>query len=243
VAGALGRMGRIACSAIDSALDLELVGAFARTHVGEPLQSILGLGRPSGSVYGELDTLIDAAEPQVIVDFTLYPATVAVARRAVGQGISPVVGATGWTEDDERGLAEHCRARGVGAALIPNFAVGAVLMMRFAEEAARYFPTAEIIELHHDQKRDAPSGTAKLTARRIEAASRRSNVPIHSVRLRGLVAHQEVLFGGDGELLTIRHDSLARESFAAGILLAVRAVRNHKELVVGLDALMKEDGS
>ena len=116
-------------------------------------------------------------------------------------------------------------------------------MMRFAEEAARYFPTAEIIELHHDQKRDAPSGTAKLTARRIEAASRRSNVPIHSVRLRGLVAHQEVLFGGDGELLTIRHDSLARESFAAGILLAVRAVRNHKELVVGLDALMKEDGS
>jgi 4-hydroxy-tetrahydrodipicolinate reductase len=236
-------MGRVACTAIDSADDLELVGAFARTHVGEPLGPLLGLERPSGSVYADLDTLFDSAEPQVVIDFTLYPATVAVARRAVGQGISPVVGATGWTEDDERGLAEHCQARGVGAALVPNFALGAVLMMRFAEEAARYFPTAEIVELHHDGKRDAPSGTAKLTARRIEAATRRREVPIHSVRLRGLVAHQEVLFGGDGELLTIRHDSLSRESFAAGILLAARAVRSRRGLVVGLDALMKEDGS
>ncbi len=236
-------MGRVACNAIDSALDLELAGAFARARIGEPLAAVLGLTRPAGSVYGELDTLIDAEEPQVIVDFTLYPATVAIARRAVGQGVSPVVGATGWSEDDERGLAEHCTARGVGAALVPNFALGAVLMMRFAEEAARYFPTAEIVEYHHDRKRDAPSGTAKLTARRIEAAARRSNVPIHSVRLRGLVAHQEVLFGGDGELLTIRHDSLSRESFAAGILLAVRAVRSRRELVVGLDGLMKEEGS
>jgi 4-hydroxy-tetrahydrodipicolinate reductase len=236
-------MGRVACHAIDSALDLELVGGFARARIGEPLQPILNLTRPSGSIYAEIDTLIDAVEPQVIVDFTLYPATVAIARRAVGQGVSPVVGASGWTEDDERGLAEHCRTRGVGAALIPNFALGAVLMMRFAEEAARYFPTAEIIELHHDRKLDAPSGTAKLTARRIEGGARRNEVPIHSVRLRGLVAHQEVLFGGDGEVLTIRHDSLSRESFAAGILLAVREVRNRRELIVGLDGFMKEDGS
>jgi len=236
-------MGRVACRAIASAPDLDLVGGFARTHVGEALDNLLGLGRPSGQIYGDVDTLIDDAGPQVIVDFTLYPTTVAVARRAVGQGVSPVVGTSGWTADDERGLAEHCAARGVGAALVPNFAVGAVLMMRFAEEAARYFPTAEIVELHHDTKRDAPSGTAALTARRIAAAARRSEVPIHSVRLRGLVAHQEVLFGGEGELLTIRHDSLSRDSFAVGILLAVRAVRNQRGLVVGLDALMKESDS
>jgi 4-hydroxy-tetrahydrodipicolinate reductase len=111
-------------------------------------------------------------------------------------------------------------------------------MMRFASEAARYFPTAEIVELHHDGKIDAPSGTAALTARRMTAASGR-DVPIHSVRLRGLVAHQEVLLGGEGETLTIRHDSLSRDSFMRGVLLAVRAVRAQRGLVVGLEALME----
>ena len=233
-------MGRVACEAISAAPGLTLVGGFARSHLGEPLGPLVGLAEDSGTIFGDVDSLIDATRPDAIVDFTLYPATVAVARRAVGKGVSPVVGATGWTDDDERGLAEHCRERGVGAALVPNFALGAVLMMRFAEEAAPFFPSVEIVELHHDGKRDKPSGTARLTARRIEAASGRTEVPIHSVRLRGLVAHQEVLFGGEGELLTIRHDSLSRASFAAGIVLAVRAIRDRRELVVGLDSLMKK---
>jgi 4-hydroxy-tetrahydrodipicolinate reductase len=116
-------------------------------------------------------------------------------------------------------------------------------MMRFAETAARYFPTVEVIELHHDGKKDAPSGTARLTARRIATAAGRSEVPIHSVRLRGLVAHQEVLFGGEGETLTIRHDSLSRESFASGVLLAVRNVRAKRDLVIGLDAFLNEGGA
>jgi 4-hydroxy-tetrahydrodipicolinate reductase len=174
----------------------------------------------------------------VVVDFSVYPATLAIAEAAVLRGVSPVIGATGRSASDEASLAHLCAQTGVPGALVPNFALGAVLMMRFAAEAARYFPTAEIVELHHDAKIDAPSGTAKLTARRMEEASGRE-VPIHSVRLRGLVAHQEVLLGGDGETLTLRHDSLSRDSFMRGVLLAVRAVRSRTGLLVGLEALME----
>jgi 4-hydroxy-tetrahydrodipicolinate reductase len=164
--------------------------------------------------------------------------TVDVAREAVERKISPVIGATGWTDEDEVSFESMCDEYGVGAAIVPNFAIGAVLMMRFAAEAARFFPTAEIVELHHDGKLDAPSGTAKLTARRIAEATGRHEVPIHSVRLRGLVAHQDVLLGGDGEVLTIRHDSLSRASFMTGVLLAVRGVRARRSLAVGLEAFM-----
>jgi 4-hydroxy-tetrahydrodipicolinate reductase len=150
-----------------------------------------------------------------------------------------VIGATGWSAADESRFETECDDRSVGAALVPNFALGAVLMMRFAEEAARFFPTCEIVELHHDAKIDKPSGTAKLTARRIAAAAGRADVPVHSVRLRGLVAHQEVIFGGDGETLTIRHDSLSRDSFMAGVLLAIRGVRAKRGLVVGLEGFME----
>ena len=153
----------------------------------------------------------------------------------VGYGISPIVGATGWTDEDRTSFESMCDEYEVGAAIVPNFAIGAVLAMRFAESAARYFPTVEIIEMHSDRKRDAPSGTAKLTAERIAAGGGPSDVPIHSVRLRGLVAHQAVIFGGDGETLNIRHDSLSRTSFMSGVLLAVRGVRSLKRLVLGLD--------
>jgi 4-hydroxy-tetrahydrodipicolinate reductase len=149
-----------------------------------------------------------------------------------------VVGATGWTDAERAALGAEAEKRGLGALIVPNFALGAVLMMRFAEMAARYFPTVEIVELHHDAKKDAPSGTARSTAERIVAAGGPAHVPIHSVRLRGLVAHQEVLFGGDGELLTLRHDALSREAFAAGILAAVRAVRGLRGLTVGLDGIL-----
>jgi 4-hydroxy-tetrahydrodipicolinate reductase len=124
--------------------------------------------------------------------------------------------------------------------LVPNFAIGAVLMMRFAQQAARYFPTAEIVELHREGKLDTPSGTARETAQKIRDGAGPADVPIHSVRLRGVLAHHEVLFGNTGELLTIRHDSLARESFAAGILHAVRSVRALRGLTIGLDSILRD---
>jgi 4-hydroxy-tetrahydrodipicolinate reductase len=228
VAGALGRMGREVCFAVSAASDLELVGGFDRTQTGEDLAAVLGLGSPSGKVFDDVAHLYDATLPDVVVDFTVYPVTVDVAREAVERKISPVIGATGWTDEDEVSFESMCDEYGVGAAIVPNFAVG----------AARFFPTAEIVELHHDGKLDAPSGTAKLTARRIAEATGRHEVPIHSVRLRGLVAHQDVLLGGDGEVLTIRHDSLSRASFMTGVLLAVRGVRARRSLAIGLEAFM-----
>jgi len=238
VAGALGRMGRAACHALAQASDLELAGGLALEHAGESLAVVLGLAGEAGLIYSDAGAGFDAAKPDVVVDFSLYPATLGIVEAAIIRGIAPVIGATGRTRHDEDTLAELCLTSGVPGALVPNFALGAVLMMRFASEAARYFPTAEIVELHHDGKLDAPSGTAALTARRMTAASGR-DVPIHSVRLRGLVAHQEVLLGGEGETLTIRHDSLSRDSFMRGVLLAVRAVRAQRGLVVGLEALME----
>ncbi|MBD5635082.1 MAG: 4-hydroxy-tetrahydrodipicolinate reductase [Candidatus Eremiobacteraeota bacterium] len=231
-------MGREVCAAVSEAADLELVGGFSRARGGEDLAAALGLSRGGGRIYDDVTDLYDDAHPEVVVDFTVYPVTVDVAREAVVRNISPVIGATGWTDEDDVSFESMCDEYEVGAAIVPNFALGAVLMMRFAAEAARFFPTAEIVELHHDRKLDAPSGTAKLTARRMAAASGGGDVPIHSVRLRGLVAHQEVLLGGEGEILTIRHDSLARTSFMPGVLLAVRGVREHRGLVRGLEAFM-----
>lgn len=216
VAGALGRLGRVACEAVRTAEDLELSAVLVR---GDPLADFLASG---------LD---------VVVDCTVYPATVAVALGAVDAGIPVVVGATGWTDTEILTLSERAQKAHVGAMLVPNFSLGANLMVRFAEQAAQVFGRGEIIELHHDRKRDAPSGTAKLTARRI-AATGAPEPPIHSVRLPGLVAHQEVIFGGIGETLTIRHDSLAHTAYAAGIIAAVRDVRSSSSLVVGFDALL-----
>jgi 4-hydroxy-tetrahydrodipicolinate reductase len=234
VAGALGRMGRVTCAAIDRVDDFALVGGFDRHQPGAQLQGLLALRRPAGRLYDDVAMLYDDAKPDVVVDFTVYPVTLDVAREAIERGISPVIGATGWTDEDRLAFADRCDELEVGAALVPNFAIGAVLMMRFAAEAAKFFPTSEIIELHHDAKIDKPSGTAKLTAERMGG-----NIPIHSVRLRGMVAHHEVLFGGDGETLTIRHDSLSRESFMTGVLLAVRNVRARKCLAIGLDPFLE----
>ena len=218
VAGALGRLGRVACAAIDATDDLSVTSMFAR---GDDLAAFVSAG---------LD---------VVVDCTVYPITVEIANAALGNRIPTVIGATGRTPDDVRSLAVRCEEMGTPAMLVPNFSFGALLMMRFAAQAAHVFPNAEIIELHHAGKRDAPSGTAQLTAQRIAGAGA-PNPPIHSVRLPGLVAHQEVIFGGPGETLTIRHDSLARESFGRGIVAAVRAVRAQHGLVVGLDSVLDE---
>jgi 4-hydroxy-tetrahydrodipicolinate reductase len=227
VAGALGRLGRVACAAIESAEGLTVAAAFARRG-GERLGDVV--------TDDDLGTFV-ARGLDVVVDCTVYPVTVDVARAAMDAGVPVVVGATGWTDDDVAALGERCERAGVPAMLVPNFSFGAVLMMRFAAQAARVFPRAEIVELHHDRKRDAPSGTAKLTARRIHDAGA-PLPPIHSVRLPGLMAHQETIFGGTDETLTLRHDTVSRESYGPGIAAAVRAVREQQGLVIGLDAIV-----
>jgi 4-hydroxy-tetrahydrodipicolinate reductase len=215
VAGAAGRMGQATCAAIEEAEDLALAGR-ADPQLGTSVQDAL-----------------DGAD--VLVVFTTPDAVVPAVRAAVGAGVHAVVGSSGWSLDE---LADLEPSANVFFA--PNFAIGAVLMMRFAAEAARHMLGAEIIELHHDGKLDAPSGTARRTAEMIDPA-RPGDVPIHSVRLPGLVAHQEVLLGGRGETLTIRHDSLDRSSFMPGVLLACRRVGGlDRSPVVGLEQLLFE---
>ena len=224
VAGALGRMGRVACAALKDTADVTYAGGLARTAV------------PDERIVTDFEELLRTGQPDVLLDLTTYPSSVEISMNALAHGVRPVVGATGWTQSDCEMLDSVATERDLGAMLVPNFSIGAILMMRFAEEAAKYFPSVEIIELHHDRKKDAPSGTAKLTAERITAGGGPADPPIHSVRMRGLLAHHEVLFGIDGELLTIRHDSLSRESFVPGMLAAVRAVMTVRGLQVGLDA-------
>ncbi|HEX3465829.1 MAG TPA: 4-hydroxy-tetrahydrodipicolinate reductase [Candidatus Elarobacter sp.] len=245
VAGALGRLGRVACTAIEAADDLRLSAAFARAPAGGRLSDHIASTAGDVPIDGDLGGFF-ARGIDVVVDCTVQPVTVEVARAAVVAGVSPVIGSSGWSEAQLSALSEACEVSGVPGMWVPNFSFGAVLMMRFAAQAARVLPRAEIIELHHDAKRDAPSGTAKLTARRMRDAGA-PEPAIHSVRLPGLVAHQEVIFGGLGETLTIRHDSLSRESFGPGIVAAVRVVRSQRGLVIGLDALidrmMTENGT
>lgn len=202
----------------------------AEGKVGRALVPVLE--RAGHEVRGiELGDEPDVRGLDAAVDFTMPDAAPENVRAALEQGVSCVVGTTGW---DPQPFDAFARERGLKLFVAPNFSLGAVLMMRFAGEAARYFPRAEIIELHNEAKKDAPSGTAALTAKLIGG-----DPVIHSVRLPGLVAHQEVIFGGEGQLLTIRHDTTARESFAEGVLLALaRLPELPPGLTVGLDALL-----
>ncbi len=226
-------MGRVACAALQGADDLEYVGGLVRALDGAQQEPL----------YDDLQILLDETKPDVLLDLSVYPSSVDIAMDALRRGVRPVIGATGWSDFDRTALAREADERKIGAMLVPNFSVGAALMLRFAAEASRFFPTIEIIELHHDGKKDKPSGTALLTKQRIEAGSRNGDVPIHSVRLRGLVAHQEVLLGNDGEVLTIRHDSLSREAFVPGMIAAVRAVTKLDHLVVGSDVLLDAEAA
>ncbi len=225
-------MGRVAVQAMQNTAGVLYAGGFARTRV------------PDERIVDDLHELLTEAKPDVLLDLTTHPSSFDISMSAVTHGVRPVIGATGWHASEREAIDAAARERGIGALIVPNFSLGAILMMRFAEEAAKLFPSIEIIELHHDQKKDAPSGTARLTAQRIAGAGGPADVPIHSVRLRGLLAHQEVLFGTDGEVLTIRHDSLSRESFVPGMRAAVRAVMNVNGLQVGLpvDALRQAQG-
>ncbi len=225
VAGALGRMGRVACTALNAQIDdVMFAGGLARSRI------------PEERIVDDFDELLRVEKPDVLLDLTTYPDSVQISMSALAHGVRPVIGATGWSVQECEVLEKMASERNLGAMMVANFSIGAMLMMKFADIAAEYFPSVEIIELHHDQKKDAPSGTARITAERITASGGPANVPIHSVRLRGLIAHQEVLFGADGELLTIRHDTFSRESFVPGMLSAVRKVMTIRGLQVGLDA-------
>ncbi len=214
VAGAAGRMGETVCRAVESADDMRLSGR------ADP-----ALGSTVADVLPDADVLVDFTIPDTAVDH---------ARQALAAGVHVVIGTTGFDVEHLRGLS------GANIFIAPNFAIGAVLMMEFAGRAAKHMARAEIIELHHDRKLDKPSGTAARTAMLMrEAAGPHYDVPIHSVRLPGLVAHQEVILGDVGQTLTIRHDSIDRESFMPGVLLAVRRVGELTESpVVGLERLL-----
>lgn len=260
VAGADGRMGREVVNAVLNETDLSLVGAVdARNHgldVG-----ILACGKPCGVLLaGNLGRVLEETGAEVVVDFT----TPEIIRRNLSvylsHRVNVVIGTTGLSEEDIDEIDREAREAGIGVVIAPNFAIGAILMMKFATVAAKYFPNVEIIELHHDQKLDAPSGTAIKTAELIKVKretirqghpDEQEKIPgargalfdgmrIHSVRLPGLVAHQEVLFGGHGQTLSIRHDSINRESFMPGVILAVRKVIGLKGVTYGLEKLLTE---
>jgi 4-hydroxy-tetrahydrodipicolinate reductase len=213
-------MGQAVCAAVDGADDLELV-ARADPRLDSSLEAVLG---------------DDSAD--VVVDFTVPDSAYGNARLCLERGTHAVVGTTGITDEQLAELTDLAANSKANCLVAPNFAIGAVLMMEASKLIAPHMPDCEIVELHHDRKLDAPSGTAKRTAALINQAGGRQDPPIHSVRLPGLVAHQEVIFGGLGETLTVRHDSLSRESFMPGVLLAVRRVAELDGLVVGLENLL-----
>jgi len=248
VFGAGGRMGRTVCAAVNGADDMALVAAVDPVHAGETVEGI------------EIEATADAfgaAGARVAVDFTMIDAARENVRWCAENGVHAVVGTTGFAEQELDELASVFDASTANAVIAPNFAIGAVLMMRFAELAAPFFETAEVIEFHHNQKIDAPSGTAMLTAQRIAAASKDwandpttkhtaegarggtvDGIPVHAVRMHGMVASQEVLFGTTGQSLAIRHDTYERASFMPGVLLAIRKVSEIPGLTVGLDPLL-----
>jgi len=259
VFGAGGRMGSTVCQAVIADPDLELVAAVDPFHAGLDLHSVARVG-PNGAgtdlvVERSAEALLDAGV-EVAIDFTRIDAARVNLRFCAEHGLHAVVGTTGFGQDDYEEVAALFTKS--GCVIAPNFAIGAVLMMRFAELAAPFFDSAEIIELHHDGKVDAPSGTAMMTAERMAAASSTwspdptqetvlpgarggqgpAGIPVHSVRLRGLTAHQEVLLGTAGQTLTLRHDSFDRSSFMPGVMLAVKAVADRPGLTVGLEPLL-----
>lgn len=255
VAGAAGRMGREVIRAISSKKDIEVVGAVDIVNNGDDAGRQAGIEDLGVAISFCLKEVIDSTSPDVIVDFTNRDAAIENIRIASQNAIAIVVGTTGFVEQDYCVMSQWALHSPIF--IVPNFSIGAVLMMRFAQEASKYFSWAEIVELHHEKKKDAPSGTAIYTLKKMleqrevfSTASikeekisgvrggENSGIRIHSIRLPGLMAHQEVIFGGCGETLTIRHDSLNRESFIPGVLMAIRKVHSLKGLVVGLENIL-----
>ena len=255
VQGASGRMGQEVIKALCHEPGTQLVGAVEL----QITQDYLTLPDGSGTVpfSSNLDNILTSCQPDVLVDFTIAQATMPAVRIAAKQGVNLVIGTTGLTADDLNEIDRLATSHKIGAVVAPNFALGAVLMMHLAKIAAKHLDYAEIIELHHHQKADAPSGTALSTARAMASARGKpflqplkqgktpdsrgeqvEGVAVHSVRLPGLMAHQEVLLGGPGQTLSIRHDTVSRECYMPGVMLAIREVVKRQGLIYGLDTLL-----
>lgn len=260
VNGAAGKMGKEAVKAICNDKELELVGAVDLKEVGVDAGTVAGIGIVGVQISDNLANIIKATKADVVVDLTHPSAVMENAKTILSNSANAVIGTTGVTEENLNEMKSLCAKHKVNAIVAPNFAIGAVLMMKFSKAAAKYMPNVEIIELHHDQKADAPSGTAIKTAEMILTEQAKKELPkgkikevekidgvrggnmegihIHSVRLPGLVAHQQVIFGGVGQTLTIRHDSISRESFMPGVILCIKKAAEVKGLVYGLDNLL-----
>ncbi|MDU7842696.1 MAG: 4-hydroxy-tetrahydrodipicolinate reductase [Veillonella sp.] len=229
VNGAGGKMGREVVKAVHNDPDLTLVGGIDPTKAGEDVGSVAGIEQLGIKMNASIDEVLDTNKPDVIVDFTNPAVIYENAKKMLSAGIHVVIGTTGLTAEQRDELDTIGRSNQANCLVAPNFSLGAVMMMKVSAELAPYFPNVEIIELHHNHKYDAPSGTAILTAKLINDAT------IHSVRLPGYVAHQEVLFGGYDETLTIRHDSLSRLSFMPGVVLACKKISSKTGLTYGLE--------
>jgi 4-hydroxy-tetrahydrodipicolinate reductase len=255
VHGAAGRVGQEVVKAVCQDPETQLVGA---VDVKVPAEHLL-LPDGSGTVpfSADLEAILDGGRPDVVVDFTVARASMPAVRTCTGHGVNMVIGTTGFTTDDVAEMERLVSENKIGIVLAPNFALGAVLMMHLARIAGKYMDHAEIIELHHDRKIDAPSGTSQMTARAMAEARGKPFLPpavpgedspsrgksvegvnIHSVRLPGYMAHQEVILGTDGQTLRIRHDQISREAFMPGVMLAVKEVVRHPAFIYGLDKLL-----
>ncbi len=254
VHGALGKMGQTLVDALCREPDMQIVGA---TDI-KATEDYLPLPDGSGTVplSSDLKHILTNCQPEVVVDFTTAKAVMPLVRLATERGVNLVIGTTGLSADDIKAIDGQAKAKGVGVVVAANFALGAVLMMHLAKIAGKYLDHAEIIELHHERKLDAPSGTALATAKAMAQARGKpfatpqqggksdsrgkqvEGITIHSVRLPGLLAHQEVILGGAGQTLSIRHDTSGRECYMPGVMLAIREVVKHKGLIYGLDTLL-----
>ena len=262
IGGVNGRLGRVCTRLFMESPDFEVVGA-----VGKPgasyLGSDLGLdqgGKASGIIISkDFNSLLESCQPEIIIDNSVHDSSVGLARQALASGIRPVIGTSGLSESDLKELSDLSDRYKVGTLVIPNFSIGAVLMMEFARQAGAFFENVEIVEMHHTKKLDAPSGTAVYTARKLALSRSNYNhkeveerellpgsrgalapagIRIHSLRLPGLVSHQEVIFGAPGELLTVQHNSFNMDCFSKGIIMSCKYVLTINQLVVGLDRVL-----
>ncbi len=258
VCGAAGKMGRLVVATIAQAEDMVLTGAVDPAAAGRDAGEVAGMDSLGVMITADLGPLLARGNCTVMVDFTGPQAIMDNIHNALFRGVVPVVGTTGFNDRELEQIRLWVEENEGGAIIVPNFALGAILMMKMAQICARYFPAVEIIEQHHDGKIDAPSGTALRTARLIREAQRErpplpetleklagarggdyEGIHIHSVRLPGAVAHQEIIFGGEGQLLTLRHDSLDRRSFMPGLLTAIRRAPAVKGLIYGMEDLLE----
>lgn len=264
LAGINGRMGRLSCRVIEDDGDFILTGAIGRpgaSYIGKEVGEITHRQGTEVHITDNLESALSNAD--ILLDFTVAEDSVQHAKMALARGVRPVIGTSGISDSAVEELSKLAADEKVGAMIVPNFSVGAVLMMEFARQAGSFFENVEIVEMHHTRKLDAPSGTAMHTVKKLASTGNKFNrkeveehelldgarggsglngVRVHSLRLPGLISHQEVIFGGPGELLTIRHDSFNTDCFVAGIRLALNAVMNLSGVEVGLDKILRLDG-